>query len=178
MPKFKVGDTVWIAKCNWKPVRKICPTCFGKLEITLILGNGDSVILPCKGCAPGYDPPRGYISEYEYVVGPESTVISGMKIEINYGKEDVRYYHGCYSSYDEKDLFETEEEARIVAYEKKAQLEVEQVTKAEHIKKDVQKSFSWNAHYHMRHAKEDRKSAEYHDKMAVICKARAKKDKT
>ncbi len=48
MPKFKVGDTVWVAKCRYEPVQKLCPTCFGKKEVTLILGNGDSVILPCN----------------------------------------------------------------------------------------------------------------------------------
>ena len=173
MPKFKVGDTVWIAKCGIESVRKICPTCFGKKEVTLILGNGDSVILPCKGCGPGYDPPGGYISEYEYVTEPDSAVISGMTIEINHGEENVRY-HGLQRVYDEKDIWATKEEAQIVAEEKKAQLDKDQVTRAEHIKKDVQKSFSWNAHYHMRHAKKDRESAEYHDKMAVLCKARAK----
>lgn len=173
MSKFKVGDTVWIAKCGLESVRKICPTCFGKMEVTLILGNGDSVVLPCKGCAHGIASPTGYISEYEYVVEPECMVISGMTIEINHDKENVRYLNG-YRIYDERDLYATEEEARIEAEKKKVLLEKEQVTRAEYIKKDVQKSFSWNAHYHMRHARKDRESAEYHDKMAVICKARVK----
>jgi len=77
-------------------------------------------------------------------------------------------------TYDEKDVWATEGEAQIVANEKKRQLDEDQITRAESIKKDVQKSFSWNAHYHMRHAKKDRESAEYHDKMAVICRSRAK----
>ncbi len=173
MPKFKVGDTVWVAKCGLESVRKICPTCFGKKEVVLILGNDDHVALPCRGCGPGYDSPRGYISEYEYVTEPEIIVISGMSIEIDHNKENVRY-QSYNHIYDEKDIWATKEEARIVANEKKAKLDEDQITKAEYIKKDVQKSFSWNAHYHMRHAKKDRESAEYHNKMAVICKTRAK----
>ena len=173
MPKFKVGDAVWIAKCGIESVRKICPTCFGKKEVILILGNDEWVVLPCKGCTPGFDPPRGYISEYEYVAEPEIMVISGITIEISRGEENVRYQ--CENRiFDEKDIWATAGEARIVANEKKVKQDEDQVTRAEHIKKDVQKSFSWNANYHMRHAKKDRESAEYHDKMAVICKAKAK----
>jgi len=173
MPKFKVGDTVWYAKCGLEQVRKICPTCYGKKEVTLILGNGDSVVLPCKGCAPGYNSPRGYIFEYEYIAEPEVIEISGMTIEIDHGEERV-CYRGINRIYDEKDVWATEGEAKIVANEKKAQRDKDQITRAESIKKDIQKSFSWNAHYHIRHAKKDRESAEYHDKMAVICKAKIK----
>jgi len=176
MPKFKIGDSVWVAKCGLESVRKMCPTCFGKKEVTLILGNDDHVVLPCKGCAPGYDSPRGYISEYEYVTEPEMIVIDGMTIEIDHDKENVRY-QTQHRIYDEKDIWATEGEAHVVANKKKAQLDKDQVTRAKHIKKDIQKSFSWNANYHMRHAKKDRESAEYHDKMAVICKARMKETK-
>ena len=173
MPKFKIGDTVWYAQCGIGSVQKTCPTCFGKKEVTLILGNGDLVILPCKGCAPGYDSPRGYISEYEHIAEPEIIVITGMDVRTDLNKETVQYYSGC-RTYDEKDVWATKEEARTVANEKKTKLDEDQVTRAEYVKKDAQKSFSWNAHYHMRHAKKDRESAEYHDKMAVICKARTK----
>jgi len=96
-----------------------------------------------------------------------------MTVDIKSDKEDVRYYRGNHT-YDEKDVWATKEEAQIVANAKKEQLDKDQATRAEYIKKDVQKSFSWNAHYHMRHAKKDRESADYHDKMAVICKAKIK----
>lgn len=174
MPRFVVGDRVWYAKCQWEPVTKTCPTCFGKKEVTLILGNGENVILPCGGCSPGYDPPQGYISEYEYVVKPEPITITGMSIEIDRnGKEQVRYNSGnCF--FDDIDVFSTEEEARTKAEAKKKDLDEEQRTRAEHIKKNVHKSFSWNAHYHMREAKKHRESALYHDEKAQLCKERAK----
>lgn len=59
----KVGDSVWYAKCGLEQVKRICPTCFGKLEVKLILGNGDGVILPCDGCGHGCDAPTGHIGE-------------------------------------------------------------------------------------------------------------------
>ncbi len=169
--KFKVGDTVWWAKCRWEVVNILCPTCFGKRQVTLILGNGDSVILPCKGCSPGYEPPSGYISEYDYVSDPEMVSITGMEIEVNGDKEKVRY-RSSFNIYDEEELFTEHHEALDKSREKKLKLEEDQRTRAEYIKEDVHKSFSWNARYHIREAKSHREQAEYHGKMAVICKAK------
>jgi len=168
MPKIAVGDKVWYAKCQWEPIRQTCPTCFGKKEVTLILGNGENVLLPCSGCASGFNPPIGYIHEHGYVVKPEQIVITGMDIEINGGKESVRYRHGSYC-FDDIDIFPTEEEAMIRAEAKKKKLDEEQRTRAEYIKQDVHKSFSWNAYYHMREAKRHRKDALRHDEKAKLC---------
>jgi hypothetical protein len=175
MPKFKVGDQVWWAKCRWESIRIPCPTCFGKLKVKLILGNDDEVILPCHGCAPGYESPRGYIEEYHYLSEPELICISGMDIEIHGDKETVRY-NSSQCSYDEEDLFSEQTEALDKSKDKKRKLDEEQRTKAEYIKKKVHKDFSWNAHYHMGEAKRLRKTAEYHDKMAVVCKSKSKKE--
>ena len=45
-------------------------------------------------------------------------------------------------------------------------------------KKDFLKIFSWSVRYHTGNAKKDKESAEYHDKMAVIYKAKIKELKT
>ncbi len=176
MPKFKVGDKVWQARCRWEPIRKLCPTCFGKMEVTLILGNGDSVILPCQGCAQGYEPPVGHIYEYDYVLGPELLIITGMDIEVKGEKEKVRYHSALSYVYDEEDLFLDQAEALAKSKEKKRILDEEQKTKSKYLKEKANKSFSWNACYHRREAKRNRKQAEYHDSKAVLCKARAKTD--
>ena len=176
MLKFKIGDLVWVARCGMKSVKKLCPTCFGELKVTLILGNGDQVILPCKGCVVGFDPPRGYITEYEYVAEPEKIIISRVNIYMEHDGETIEYR--CENHiFKEKEIYAMEVEALVEAQKIKAQLEEEQATRAEYIKKEAHKNFSWNASYHMRHAKKDRESAEYHDKMAIICKARAEKEK-
>jgi len=174
MPKFKVGDWVWWAKCRWEPIQIPCPTCFGKKQVTLILGNGDEVILPCHGCAPGFESARGYIEEYDYISEPEQIYITGMDIEVDGDKEKVRY-RGPYI-YDEEDLFSEQIEAFAKSQEKKRQLDEEQQTRTEHIKKNVHKSFSWNARYHIREAGNHREKAEHHDKMAIVCKAKSKTD--
>ena len=173
MAKFSVGDVAWHASCRWEQIKIRCPTCFGKKEVTLILGNGDHIILPCGGCAPGYSDPSGYIHEYDYVVEPSPVTITGMNIEINGGVEKVQYRRGSHA-FDDADMFSTEDEARASSEEKRKALVCEQQTRTEHMKNNVRKSFSWNAHYHMTEAKRHRKAATSHDEKAQLCKERGK----
>lgn len=171
--KFNVGDTAWYSKCRWEPVRKQCPTCFGKKEVVLTLGNDEQVVLPCGGCSPGYTSPTGTISEYEYVVEPVEIRITGLDIEIDGDSESIRYKSDNFR-YDDDDLFLTKEEAATRAGGKKAKLDEEQQTRAEYIKQNVHKSFSWNAHYYMREARECRAKALRYDEKAKLCKERVK----
>ena len=175
MSKFKVGDKVWNASCRWEKIKQVCPTCFGKKEITLILGNDDRVIIPCKGCSLGYESPSGIVEEYDYIVEPKLVFIDGMSIEIEGDKEKVTYKGGCYWYYDEN-LFVNKEDAAKEAKKKRKTLFEEQSNKVEHIKKNVHKDFSWNASYHIRQANNARKDAARHDALAKICKKRSKKE--
>jgi hypothetical protein len=154
-------------------VSKPCPVCYGKKLVTVILGNDDRIFLPCEYCARGYEAPSGLTQEYEYVVEPELVVITSVTLKITDGGVEAKYYSSV-CSYDEEALFVTKEEAAVVSQGKKEALEREQDTKVENLKKNVHKSFSWNAGYHLREAKRSRKQAEYHDKKAVLCKARSK----
>lgn len=171
--KFKVGDLVWNAHCTWLPVSQPCPICYEKREVTLILGNGDLVVLLCDYCGKGYEGPKGTVDEYEYVVEPEPVHITSITLEVSADKTVAKYHAGC-RYYDEENLFPTKEEAMEKGKELKMVLEVGRDTRVECIKKSTSKSFSWNAGYHMREAKRSRKDAERHEKLAVICKARSR----
>ena len=172
--KYKVGDQLWQARCKWLPVKKTCPICFGNKEVTLILGNEDRVILPCDYCGKGFDVPSGLVSEYEYVVEPELITVTSVEVSITDDKTFVEYRSGQFRLKEEL-LFDSEVDAIAKGSELKAKLEKEQQTKASHIKHDVNKTYSWNAGYHMRQAKRERQSAEYHEKKAVLCKTKEQK---
>ena len=174
MKQYHVNDTVWLARFNHEQVTKPCPVCFKTRQVTLILGNGDKVILPCNYCERGYIPPSGVITEYEYVA--EARQIRITQVDSEETEDGTKYrYHSSPNYYhdDGNLLFDTAEEAQIKSLELKEKYEKEQLTRTENIKKSKHKSFSWNAGYHIGEAKRDRKSAEYHEKMAVICKERA-----
>jgi hypothetical protein len=174
--RFNIGDVVYNARCQWVSKQVLCPVCFGKCQVTLILGNDDSVVLPCDYCGKGFDNPTGYVGEYDYVVEAELVTITDIKVEISSDGEKYQYISSYYH-YDTENLFIDKEEALARAKELKKLLDEEQQTRVAWIKHDRLKSFSWNAGYHLREAKRNRKDAEYHDQKAILCKQRAKKDK-
>jgi len=171
--RFNIGDVVYNARCQWVSKQTLCPVCFGKCKVTLILGNDDSVILPCDYCRHGFDNPTGYVGEYDYVVEAELVTITDIKIEISSDGEKYQYISRYYH-YDTENLFLDKEEALARAKELKKLLDEEQQTRVAWIKHDKLKSFSWNAGYHLREAKRNRKDAEYHDQKAILCKQRSK----
>lgn len=173
MMKFKIGDSAWHARCDWLPVQKPCPVCFTKTQVTLILGDGNQIILPCNFCESGYNPPSGFVQNYEYVSSPQLITIDKINIEIEGDVEKVTYQQGCYLYYEET-LFSEKEDAIVKCNELKANLEKDQEKNITTRKEYSNKSYSWNAGYHLREAKKSRENAEYHEKMAILCKEKAK----
>jgi hypothetical protein len=169
---FKIGDEAWLASHEYRKVQKKCPVCFGKLTVELILGNEDRVILPCNYCCVGYDGPFGYVTEYEYISECALVTIDKVNIQETSEGETREYLSGNRIINDR--IFKTKEEAEKKCIELADKLYTEQTTRSEYIKKDKQKSFSWNAGYHLREVKKLLEQAEYHKKMAVICKSKAK----
>lgn len=173
MKKYNVGDSVWFARYDMAQVEKLCPVCFGEKNVTLVLGNGDRVSLPCDYCGKGFDDPRGYIKEYEYISKAEHAIITKIQSETDTIGEERKYYFGGRSA-DVSDLFDSEEEALVRCAEKVKQQETEENTRAYRVKANHLKSYAWNAGYHLWAAKDHRKRAEYHEQKAILCKERAK----
>jgi len=174
---YKVGDEVWFARCGNEHIQETCPVCYGKLEVTLILGNEDKIKLPCDYCRRGIGGPTGVINEYDYVSKPEQIRISQVDSKETIDGIIHEYHSLPYYHHEESLLFDTKEEALAKCIMIKEEFEKDQITRTENIKKSKNKSFSWNAGYHIGEAKRNRKSAEYHEKMAVICKQRVPKEK-
>lgn len=176
MKEYNVGDSIWWARCETRQIKKPCPVCFGKKEATLILGNGDEVILPCEYCGYGINAPTGIITGYEYVAEPEHSVITKVKIEVTDDGEERKYYIGHCDS-DGSDIFDSEAEALAKCTEMAQKREHEQMTLAEHIKENKQKSFLWNAGYHLEAARKSREEAARHERNAVLCTGRTVRQK-
>ena len=170
---YNVGDKVWWATCGNRDVKKPCPVCFGKKQVILILGNNDTVILPCSYCMRGYEGPFGYIKESEYVAKPEYMPITGVNIEKTSDGDKIEYRSGSWILRENR-VFDNKEDALICCEGIKKKLEVEQRTRAKSIKENKNKSYSWNAGYHLKEAKHHEKEAAYHRDMAKICKGKAR----
>jgi len=173
----KCGDLAWVSSFGMREVKKTCPVCDGKLQVELRLGNGDTVTMDCRYCAPGYESPRGYVEEREYISNPELVMITGVEISQKGEIETVEYHSMAGRYHDSVDVYDTEAEAMDACEREAERKKSEEATRVEYLKEDCQKSYSWNAGYHIREAKKHQEKAEYHRGKAVICKARAKEDK-
>lgn len=180
--KYKIGDKVWVASFDrGKPIKVPCCVCYGKLRVTLILGNGDRIELPCDYCGKGNlgNPiiPPGYEIEYQPCSEPKSIIIDGMSIDVTHSGEKVEYWVGTdswHTIYYEDNVFDSYEKALTKGEELKAEwLKIEK-TRADHIKFNIKKSFVWNAGYHLRQAKQAEKDFIYHKEQAKLCKERSK----
>lgn len=170
MTTFNIGDKAWLANYQSERVEIQCPTCFGKKEVTLILGNGTQLALPCDGCTIGYDPPTGFISDY--VTEPKAVPVDILGMNIR--RDSVTEYVTDKGICREDDLYSTEESALSEAARKKIEQDRLNETRVENIKKNVRQSFLWNARYHLREAKRSRENVLYHEKMARLCGNRVK----
>jgi len=181
MRQYQVGDEVWWANYGMREVRLTCPVCFGNRKVTLILGNDDEIILPCTYCGRGFEDPKGYVIDHQCMSEVELVTISEVRTRSSIdGTNTVEYIIGTNSGgarcLDPKDIFDTKEEAIARAFAKTQEDIVRKETMAEYVKGDRHRSYAWNAGYHMREARRNRTSAEYHERMVVVCKSRAKKE--
>ena len=171
--KYEIGDKVWYAKSRHQEVTETCPVCFGKLEVTLILGNDDKVTLPCDYCGHGFSSPKGIVTEWRPDIRPEQLTITGIRLELSNKKNLIEYYAGCYVL-DNDCIFDTLEEATTKCIELVEKEEQDRIHQTMCNIKNKQKNYSWRAGYHLKCAKRSREDAEYHDKAAVLCKSKAR----
>ena len=171
---FQVGDYVWVAKFSSTKVKVPCPICFGNKVVTLILGNDDTVILPCEICREGMNDSTGYVTEYQRTPHCEKVKITKKRTEEESNKTVIQYFSDCFIYY-EKDIFETEQEAMEEA---KRRQEIWKKEEDKRLKVKPDKNYSWNAGYHLRAAKQAELDLEYHRSKAILCKAKARTQET
>jgi hypothetical protein len=170
---FNVGDHVWTAITGLRPIEEPCPVCFGKKSVTVILGNEDEVVVPCSFCGHGYEPPSGVVSEYRIEPGTDFHIITGRDIHEGETTKITYCLDGGYRE-EQDNIFSTKEEALAASAKMCENEKTERETKSCYLKKDATKSFAWNAGYHLREAKRLREQIAYHERMAVLCKAKDK----
>lgn len=179
MTDYKVGDKVWYARyAPAEQVKITCPICVGKKVVTLILGDGTQMELPCEYCGKGYDASRGYVNDYQLVAKPELVTIDRVEIRETASGQEREYHTNVTScswhNLPPGDIFATEEEARIRA-EARAEGDRERRERQQYAVKQMQnRDYSWQAGYHTRCANKARREAEYHEAQAVICKQKAR----
>jgi hypothetical protein len=177
MNELKVGDTCYVSDFGRKEVEIDCPVCFRTGKVTLIIGNGDHVTMSCEFCQNGLGTPsRGYVKNWRLDAGVKIITIDEVETKSSLNKGMSIEYRADYHTYYPENVFATKEEAIAESDRKAKEYNLEQDTKAELIKGRPNKSYSWNAGYHMRAVKEAQNKINYHSKKARICKSKSKEN--
>lgn len=180
MPKFKIGDEVFVAGFENTETSIQCPDCFGKTKLTVILGDESKISIDCSACERGYLGPRGTIPQYIYKPVAHARVIDGIRDEPNRFPSDederkVEYtFAGGYYS-EEAKVFATEEEA-IQHSELLRKAHEDSENKRFLTKVKDGKSWAWNASYHRRCIRDIEKNLEWHQKKLGLALSKAKAD--
>ncbi len=177
MKLYEIGEKVWIADCGTRQVTKPCPVCCGKLAVDLTLGDGTVVRIVCDYCDKGsLTGPRGVVGDYEYVAEPSEMTITKRQVASCAGAADVAEYHFAGGRYaHDEDVFATRKEAATRAEAKRAEHQREKGQSDFAAKEYEHKSYAWHAGYHLREAKQHRERLAYHERMVVVCRAKADK---
>lgn len=170
MTEFKRGDLVYLATYDQKQVEVPCPICFGQKTVRVILGDESIVQTPCDFCGLGFEAPRGYVKEYQREPKAEPVIISS--VTITEGENREVKYHAERHHLTPENTFADEASALARAAVLKAQADAEDAKRSDWGRRSTTQKLSWSIGYHMREAKENRRSAEYHESRAVILKAR------
>ena len=76
---FEIGKTYWMPTLRPENIQVPCPICYGNKSVSLILGNGEQVVVECEGCGLGYEGARGFVGDYSYEAGVKPFTVAGVE---------------------------------------------------------------------------------------------------
>lgn len=121
-PKFKKGEEVYVADCEYDTKYIACPDCLGTLHWIIVFADGDAVEAECQTCKRGYLPPSGEIPVSNWRPTVKKMTIGSIRYN-DQDKEPFSYMCeetgiGSGRVYYDKDLFKEETPAKVKAHQK------------------------------------------------------------
>lgn len=172
MSDFNVGALIWRPSFGTTQVRKPCPVCFGKLRVTVILGDDSLVDTPCDYCGKGWEGPKGYELVYESTARADADVVREVRVTTDENGQRAEYRLS--SGHVTSRVFATKDEALASAEAQQRQHEAEQEERRKAGKEYSAKSYSWHVGYYARKIKDARRDIAYAEARLQVCKDAAR----
>ncbi len=154
--KYTLGDTAyWIESGTNYQKRIPCPMCFGKLFVTVILGDDTQEKVECGFCQRGVERPSGYATTWEASATVHLGIITGVST-----KDGIRYEVGYKSLFEHEIYSESEAELVRVAKFEEAKEQAEKLFRDSFI--TATKKQVWSAGYHRENIKRAERNIEWH----------------
>lgn len=171
--KYNLGDTIyWIEASTHCQKQVPCPMCFGKLLVTIILGDDSQTKIECGFCQRGTDRPSGFATTWEPSSVLKSGVITGVST-----KDGIRYESG-YKSLFEHEIYDDEKIAELVRVVKLEEVEAQAKHWFQEQFGDAKKKQIWSAGYHRECIKREERTIEWHKlRLGMIKEEKLKNEK-
>lgn len=141
---FAIGEKLWHAAPDPDARWEVCDTCFGKLKITMILGNGEEHTLDCAACTIGYGQPSGRIQTHRIRYTPKEfvpTKVSMSGNEFHYSRDESGQF--AYAS----TLTREKSECQVMCDELNAKHAAEEHGRVVHNRKSKRRDMAWSVGY-------------------------------
>ena len=177
MTDLSIGDRVWYARVRHEPVERQCPVCFGNLEVTVIMGNGEHVVTPCDCCGVGWNGPSGIVSEYDYIVEARQITIAEVRTVAKSDGATHEYLGSDGRFLDLENMHDTEAAAAAHADDMAKEMIERQQNQRAYRSASARKRMTWSIDYHRKRAADYQRQADYHRDRVTAIKARNEKKK-
>jgi hypothetical protein len=121
--------------------------------------EGTEFEIACSECAPGFDEPRGVVSEYVYEPGVQQVVLTGISSFYN---NRVSFFTNVQSTVSEDDLYQDYETAVEVSKKEIAHCIEHNMRMSELNTQEARKKASWSAGYHVKSIHEHQRKIDWH----------------
>lgn len=175
---FEIDKVYWLPKLSSSQQMVPCNVCYGNKVITVILGNGEEVEIPCEGCSVGADPAHGYHMEYVYTPSVNKFKLVEIQSYTKYqGKDEwtVKSETGEITKWEQ--LEDTKEKALEVSEATMKKLQEDNFNSCGTRRNYSIQKASWHIHYHRTQVKEHERKLEYHrGKVKTLAVKRSRKN--
>jgi hypothetical protein len=169
-PEFTLGQSVFVVDCSSHCEVKVpCEICFGKIFVTLILGNGEHQKIMCDSCTHGIGTyPSGMSSVWEVRSAVIESTVDGIKKEGDGWTYRVNHRDlHAFKIFIDKGLAEAEREKQHVEADvARKKMQDEQWL-------DKKRKLTYSAQYHRAALARLDREGEYHRKMLMMIKEKA-----
>lgn len=175
-PKFQIGDEVWHARTQTRPIFLQCLECMGKGYLTVILGDDSQVTIECDCCKRGWMGAQGNHQCHEHYESVMHGLVSGVEIDGDSFEYRIpESQNGCWII-KESDLFMNESCAKNRA-DKLSDERTKAATELHCLKHNKDRSWAWNVKYHRDIIRRSQKDIETHTEQLNYASVMAAKQK-
>jgi hypothetical protein len=168
-PPFEFGQTVFVVRADSHLQRDVpCPVCYGKLRVTVILGNDEQVSIECDYCTHGIgNRPSGTCHAWGPYSSVTETTVTGMVRKDGGWRIETPVYspdtHLIFANRDEA-------EAQRVILHAKAEKDAE--AQAWACAQHARKKLAWHVGYHNSQLRRAQFDVEWHGRKVQQLKAK------